>query len=71
MSKNTQYETVLRMLRCGSITTKDIFEQWIMCPPKVIEGLRKKGYNIKTEPVEGQKYCKYTLIPTIEQVKLF
>ena len=71
MSKETQYETVLKMLRKGSVTTRDIFEQWINCPPKVIEGLRKKGYVIKTEQVEGKNYCKYTLVPTVKQVSLF
>lgn len=57
-----QHEKVLKMLMKGKVTTKDIFEQWIMCPPKVIETLRKMGYNILTEKVKGQKYCTYTLI---------
>ena len=69
--RETQYDIVLNMLRHGSITTRDIFNAWIMCPPKVIEGLRKKGYKILTTPVEGEKYCKYTLIPTTEQGRLF
>ena len=69
--KETQYEKVLNMLRKGSVTTRDIFEQWINCPPKVIEGLRKKGYTILTEPIEGKNYCKYTLVPTSQQVSLF
>lgn len=67
----TQYETVLEMLRCGSVTTRDIFAKWINCPPKVIETLRKKGYTILTEPIKGSKHCKYTLVPTAEQGKLF
>lgn len=71
MGKDTQYEVVLEMLRQGPVTTLDIFRKWIMCPPKVIEGLRKKGYKILTTPVEGEKYCKYTLIPTTEQGRLF
>ena len=54
--RETQYEIVLNMLRRGSVTTRDIFEQWINCPPKVIEGLRKKGYKILTEPIEGKNY---------------
>lgn len=69
--RETQYEIVLNMLRKGSVTTKDIFEQWIMAPQKVIETLRKKGYTILTEPIEGKKHCKYTLIPTAEQGRLF
>lgn len=69
--REPQYEIVLKMLRKGSVTTKDIFEAWIMCPPKVIESLRKKGYTILTEPIEGKKHCKYTLIPTTEQGRLF
>lgn len=69
--RETQYEIVLNMLRKGSVTTRDIFEQWINCPPKVIEILRKKGYTILTEPIEGKKHCKYTLIPTAEQGRLF
>lgn len=58
----TQHDTVLKMLRLGSITTKDMFENWIMAPQKVIQKLRKKGYIILTEPVKGKKYCKYTLL---------
>lgn len=69
--KETQQEKVLQMLRQGSVTTRDIFAEWINCPPKVIEGLRKKGYKIITEPIEGENYCKYTLIPTTEQGRLF
>lgn len=69
--RETQYDIVLNMLRKGSVTTRDIFAEWINCPPKVIEGLRKKGYKILTEPIEGKNYCKYTLIPTTEQGKLF
>ena len=69
--KETQCERVLKMLREGSVTTREIFAKWINCPPKVIETLRKRGYKILTEPVEGTNYCKYTLIPTSEQGKLF
>ena len=69
--KEKQWEIVLTMLRKHPVTTKDIFEKWIMAPQKVIEVLRKKGYTILTEPVKGEKYCKYTLIPTQEQLGLF
>lgn len=58
----TQLDIVLTMLRRGSITTKDMFENWIMAPQKVIQKLRKKGYIILTEPVTGAKYCRYTLL---------
>ena len=67
----TQYQVVLEMLKKGSVTTKDIFEQWIMAPQKVIQTLREKGYVILTEPIKGKKHCKYTLIPTAEQGRLF
>lgn len=69
--KKTQWEIVLEMLRVHPVTTKDIFERWIMAPQKVIEVLRKKGYTILTEPIDGKKHCKYTLIPTSEQLGLF
>lgn len=67
-----QWEVVLNMLRCGSITTQDIFKKWIMAPQKVIQELRDKDYKILTEPVEGQKYKKYTLIsePEPKQISL-
>jgi len=67
-----QWETVLKMLRKGSVTTKDIFEQWIMAPQKVIEQLREKKYDIKTEPIIGKKHKKYTLLsePEPKQISL-
>jgi len=58
----TQLDIVLTMLRRGSITTKDMFENWIMAPQKVIQKLRKKGYVIITEPIQGKKHSKYTLV---------
>lgn len=60
--RKPQWEIVLGMLEMHPVTTKDIFEQWIMAPQKVIETLRKKGYTILTEPIKGEKHCKYTLI---------
>ena len=69
--RDKQYEIVLQMLRRGSVTTKDIIENYILAPQAVIRDLRAMGYKILTEQVAGQKYKKYTLIPTAKQGRLF
>lgn len=56
-----QWEKVLSMLRIKPVTTMDIINNYILAPQKVVETLRKMGYNIETKPVKGQKYCVYVL----------
>lgn len=69
--KEKQWETVLNMLRIKPVTTMEIINKYILAPQKVIETLRKKGFNIETKSVEGQKYCVYVLKQTTEQLGLF
>jgi hypothetical protein len=67
----TQWEKVLEMLRIRPVTTRDIFENYINAPQKVIETLRNKGFNIETKPVKGQKYSIYILKEEPKQLGLF
>lgn len=66
-----QWEMVLNMLRIRPVTTKDIIDNYILAPQKVIETLRNKGYDIKTKPVKGQKYSIYVLHEQPTQLSLF
>jgi hypothetical protein len=59
------------MLRIKPVTTKEIVENYIMAPQKVIETLRNKGFDIKTKPVKGEKYCIYVLNEEPKQLSLF
>ena len=46
----------------GEATVRELFTNlYINHPPKQIEMLRHKGIDIKTIPVQGQKYEKYVL----------
>ena len=69
--KEKQWEKVLNMLRIKPISTLEIMSNYILAPQKVIETLRKKGYNIETKPIEGQKFCVYVLKETTEQLGIF
>ena len=69
--KETQWEKVLNMLRIRPVTTMDIINNYVLAPQKVIEILRKKGYDITTKPVEGQKYSVYVLNQKAKQLGLF
>lgn len=69
--KEKQWEKVLKMLRIRPVSTMDIINSYILAPQKVIETLRKMGFNIETKAVEGQKYCVYVLHETTEQLGLF
>lgn len=69
--KEKQWETVLNMLRTRPVSTLDIMAKYILAPQKVIETLRKKGYDIETKPVEGEKFCLYVLNEHTEQLGLF
>ena len=60
--KKTQHERVLEVLKVKDLTTFDIIGMYILSPQKVIEKLRHLGYDIKTIPVEGQKYSRYHLV---------
>lgn len=62
MGKKTQHERVLEVLKVKDLTTLDIISLYILAPQKVIETLRKLGHDIKTIPVEGQKYSRYHLV---------
>ena len=66
-----QWEKVLNMLRIKPVTTMEITNNYVLAPQKVIETLRKKGYNIETKAVEGQKYSVYVLHQKTEQLGLF
>ena len=70
MTKEYQYEKVLRFLRKKSMTTVELVAEYIPAPQKAIETLRDKGYHILTESIEGKTHKKYTLIsePKIEQI---
>lgn len=69
--KEKQWEKVLNMLRIKPISTLEIMSNYILAPQKVIETLRKKGYNIETKPIKGQKFCVYVLKETTEQLGIF
>lgn len=71
MKKETQWEKLLKLLRIKPLSTMEIVREYIPAPQKVIETLRKKGYDIKTEPVEGQKYSVYVLYEHTDQLGLF
>ena len=46
----------------GEATRREmIINLWVNCPEKAVEMLRHKGIDIKTIPVQGQKYDKYVL----------
>ncbi len=65
-----QWEKLLRLLRLKPLSTMEIVREYIPAPQKVIETLRKKGYDIETRPVEGEKYCVYVLHEHSEQLGL-
>ena len=67
----TQWEKVLEMLRIKPTTTMEIINNYILAPQKVIETLRKKGFNIETKAVKGQKYSIYVLHEKPTQLGLF
>ena len=69
--KEAQWEKLLRLLREKPMSTREIMFKYICAPQKVVETLRKKGYDIKTEAVEGEKYSVYVLYETPEQLGLF
>jgi len=62
MTKEFQYEKVLRLLKIRSWTTMELVAQYIPAPQKAIEILRDKGHHILTESIEGKTHKKYTLI---------
>lgn len=62
MTKEFQYEKVLRLLKTRSYTTMELVAQYIPAPQKAIEILRDKGFKILTESIEGKTHKKYTLI---------
>ena len=71
MEKVTQHEKLLEYLeQHGEATVRGLITQlWVNHPEKIVEMLRHKGHNIKTVPVEGQKYEKYVYYPE-PQMKL-
>ena len=69
--KEKQWEKLLKLLRLKPLSTMEIVSNYIPAPQKVIETLRKKGYDIKTEPVEGQKYSVYVLYEHTDQLGIF
>lgn len=69
MKKETQWQKLLKLLEVKPMSTIEITANYICAPQKVVETLRKKGYNIETKPVKGQKYCIY-ILKTGEETQL-
>lgn len=70
--KEAQWKKLLRLLREKPMSTREIMIKYICAPQKVVETLRKKGYDIETKAVEGQKHCVYVLKEhKEEQLRLF
>lgn len=71
MKKEFQWKKLLDLLRQHPMSTVDIASKFIPAPQKVIQTLRGKGYDIKTEPIEGKKHRLYVLYEHEEQLRLF
>ena len=60
--KGQQKKVYDYLVQHGKATHREmVINLWVNYPEKVIELLRGKGINIKTVPVEGQKYYNYVL----------
>lgn len=63
MKQLTQKEKILNALRVRPQTVRDLFA-YSNSPQKVVEGLRKDGYCIKTVPIKGTSWSEYVLNET-------
>lgn len=60
--KGQQKKVYDYLVKHGVATHREmVINLWVNYPEKCIELLRCKGINIKTVPVEGQKYNNYVL----------
>lgn len=66
MTKKTQNDMVLELLKKGPVTALDIFKKTgSMCAAERVRDLREKGYNIVTKMIDlpsGKRVGKYFLI---------